>query len=461
MKTKRLFSFFLSLVLFLTVLPFAAAAKTEEVPPQLPEDPNILAKAAVLLDVDTDTVIYAKNEHESLPPASLTKVMTALLVLEALEDGTLTKDQMITASESAFEGIPADASSAGIKPGEIMSVENLLKCVLIVSANEACNILAETISGSVSAFVEKMNARAEELGCKDTHFANCNGLHDPQHYTSAWDLYLITKAALQYEDFVSISDTANAVIPATNINDERSLWTTNHLISSWRVIGYRNKDAHGIKTGHTDEAGYCLISSAKRNKLHLVSVILGAERTEENGIGNLRSFSETTRMFDYGFDNFTYKTIIEAKTPLREVPVTLSKLDHVTLQAASDLEVLMPKGLNAEHLDRSISLNKNPVEAPIKEGDILGQLIFSYQEKEYARVDLLAAHDVEADSFMLLSKNLHDFFTKKSVRITIVAVILLVLILVLWRVNVLHRRSRYGRSYSGRRGRRNYRGRRR
>ena len=190
MKTTRFFSVFLAVVLLLSLcVPFAHADDA----PSLPEDPKILAKAALLADPETDAVAYALNEHEELYPASLTKIMTALLVLEAVEEGKLTLDQEITASSTAFEGLSADGSNAGIKAGEVMSVENLLKCMLVVSANEACNILAEAVSGSVGAFVDRMNGRATELGCKNTHFMNPNGLHDPSHYTSAWDLYLITK----------------------------------------------------------------------------------------------------------------------------------------------------------------------------------------------------------------------------------------------------------------------------
>lgn len=258
MKTRRLLSVFLlvTLILSLLTMPIASANGTEG--PVLPEDPDILAKAALLVEVESGAIAYAKNEHQELYPASLTKVMTSLLVLEAIEDGVLSMDQEITASETAFAGLSSDGSNAGIKPGEIMTVRNLLYCMLVVSANEACNILAEAVSGSVEDFVRAMNQRAAELGCENTHFVNPNGLHDPQHYTSAWDMYLITREAMNHPNFLEISDTANIIIPATNLSKERNYWTTNHLLSTWRVIGYLNKEAHGIKTGSTDAAGHCL-----------------------------------------------------------------------------------------------------------------------------------------------------------------------------------------------------------
>lgn len=457
MKTKRFLSLFLALLMSLLLATSALATGDEK--PVLPDDPNILAKAALLMDYNTGAVVYAKNEHEELYPASLTKVMTALLTFEAIEEGILTMDQEITASASALEGLPADGSTAGIKAGETMSVRNLLYCMLVISANEACDILAEAISGTVPAFVEKMNAKAEELGCKNTHFVNPNGLHDPQHYTSAWDMHLITRAAMEYEEFMTIADTASYTVPATNMKEERKLYTTNHLLSNWRVIGYRDTRAHGIKTGSTDDAGYCLISSAMKGSLHFVSVILGAERVEENGVGNLRSFSETSRMFDYGFDNFTYKTIIDEMEAIQEVPVELSEIDHVTVYPAETKEVLIPKVLDGDDLDRTIILQE-PVEAPVVKGQKLGTLELSYDGVIYASIDLLAGFDVEASKMMTLWRDTQEFVAKPVVKIAAIVLLALLVLLVVVKLVFGRRRYRYGRSV-GRRGRGGYRGRRR
>ena len=459
MKTKRFFSVFLlvALVMSLWAVPFASADDTDG--PVLPEDPDILAKAALLVDANTGEVVYAKNEHQELYPASLTKIMTALLTLEAVDAGKLTMDQPLTATATALSGLSSDGSSAGIKVGETMPVRDLLYCMLVVSANEACDVLAEAVSGSVNTFVSAMNDKAAELGCENTHFANPNGLHDPQHYTSAWDMYLITKAAMEYPDFMTICDTAATTIPATNMSGERNLYTTNHLLSNWRVIGYRNTEAHGIKTGSTDAAGHCLVSSATRGSLSFISVILGADRVEENGVGNIRSFSETTRMFNYGFDNFTYKTIVEEKEVIQEVPVSLSKMDHVTVHPAKDIEVLLPKVLGAGDLERTITLEE-PVEAPVEKGQKLGTMTLSYDGVTYATVDLLASFDVEASKLMTFWRDVKAFFAKTSVRIGLIVLVVLIVVLVLCKLLFGRRRYRYGRSVS-RRGSGNYRGRRR
>ena len=460
MKTRRFFSLFLliSLIASLCCTPLALAIEAEK--PQLAPDPKILAKAALLVDPETGDTAYALNEHEELYPASLTKIMTTLLVLEAIDEGILSLSQEITASSTAFAGLSPDGSNAGIKAGEVMSVENLLYCVMVVSANEACNILAEAVSGSVEAFVEKMNQRSAELGCKNTQFRNPNGLHDPGHYTSAWDLYLITKEAMKHDLFVTISDTANVKIPATNLHEERNYWTTNHLLSTWRVIGYLDKRAHGIKTGSTDAAGHCLVSSATQGSMTYISVILGAERVEENGVGNIRSFSETSRMFDYGFENFSYKTILQKSEPIKDVTVTLSKTDHVALRPAKDIEKLMPKGLEAEHLERTVTLDSEVVEAPVEAGQKLGTLTLSYEGREYATVDLLAMNAVEASRLLVFWRDVQEFFSRTSVRLVLVLLAVAIAAALLWKLVFGKRRYRYGRSVS-RRGGGGYRGRKR
>lgn len=452
MKIRRFLSVFLlcACLSALMLSPRAAAL----------EDLDVQAKAALLVDVNTDAVAYDKNAHKQLYPASLTKVMTALLVLEKVSGNGALLSEPVTAKASAFEApyFTADSSNAGIKTDEVLTVKELLQCMLIVSANEACNILAEWLSGSIPAFVEAMNAKAAELGCENTHFVNPSGIHDPDHYTSAWDLYLITKAAMAYPEFMEICDTANVIIPATNLSKERSFWTTNHLLSTWRVIGYRDKRAHGIKTGSTDAAGHCLISSAQQGELHYVSVVLGAERIEENGVGNILNFSETSRMFDYGFDNFAYRTILEAKEITDEVSVSLSKTDYVTVHPSEDIEVLFPNDLKPEELERVITLPES-VDAPIAAEQKLGTMELRRGDTVYASVDLLASNDVEADKWMVFRHDVALFLKKPIVKIAAAAVLALLVLVLILRLTGLNRRRRYGRGYRSRSG--GYRGRRR
>ena len=457
MKTRRFFSVFLLLALIagLAVTPASAAEEDGGVTP-----PELHCEAVLLVDANTGRMVYGKNEHEQMYPASLTKIMTALLVLEAVDSGQLSMDQQVTATESAMAGLAADGSTAGILVGEILTVEQLLQCMLIVSANEACNILAEEISGSVDAFVDAMNAKAEALGCENTHFVNATGLHDSQHYTTAWDLYLITAEAMKHEDFMRICDTARATIPATNLSEERNLYTTNYLIDTWRSLGYIYSNAHGIKTGSTDEAGHCLVSSATEGSLSFISVVLGGPReTLEDGEIRTYSFYDTRALFQWAFANFSYQTVLEEMEMVKEVSVALSKVDHVSVHPASDVEILLPNGIDPATLERTINL-ESPVDAPITEGQVLGSLTLSLDGTELATVDLLANHDVESSGLLVFGRNVQLFFDQTVVKVIGIVLLVLLAALVLWKLTVGRRRYRYGRSVP-RRHRGNYHGRRR
>ena len=456
MKAKRFFSVFFLMALLVNLLAFPVSAEEAS----LPADPDIQAKAALLVDANTGRMVYGKNEHEELYPASLTKIMTALLVLEAVDSGKLSLDQQLTASDSITQ-LDSDGSSAGIQVGEIMTVEQLLYCMLVVSANEACVILAEAVSGDVDTFVDAMNAKAQALGCENTHFVNPTGLHDSQHYTSAWDLYLITKEAMKHEDFMRICDTGDITLPATNLSEARSLHSTNYLISVWRSRGYYNTDAHGIKTGSTDAAGHCLVSSASKGSLSFISVMLGCEQLhlEGNEIRTM-SFYETNRLFNWAFDNFAYQTVLTSDEILKEVAVSLSKIDHVTVHPAEDVEVLLPKGLAAEDLERTVTLKSDPVEAPISAGDVLGTVTLSYDGTDYATVDLLALNDVEASRILTFWRDVKEFFSQTAVKVIGIILLVAVVAALVWKLVFGRRRYRYGRSVNFR-SRRGYRGRRR
>ena len=460
MKTRRFFSLFLMLILSVSLCA-APASAAEGVGVGGVEPPELHCEAMLLVDANTGKPVFEKNAQQEMYPASLTKIMTALLVLEAVDDGRLSLDQQLTASESAMAGLDADGSSADIQAGEILTVEQLLECMLIVSANEACNILAEAVSGSVSAFVDDMNEKAAALGCQHTHFVNPNGLHDSQHYTSAWDLYLITAEAMKHEDFLRISDTARATIPATNLSEERHLYTTNYLIDTWRSLGYIYPDAHGIKTGSTDEAGHCLVSSATRGSLSFISVALGGPRvTLEDGEIRTYSFYDTGKMFDWAFDSFSYQTVLGSDELIKEISVALSKVDHVSVHPAEDVELLLPNGTDPAALERTLEY-ESPVDAPIRAGQVLGTLTLSLDGEALASVDLAASNDVEASGLLVFGRNVRNFLSSTAVKVVVIVLLVLIAALVIWKVTVGRRRYRYGRSVSRRSRGGGYRGRRR
>ena len=454
MKIRRFIAVFLSALTLCGLLTVPASAL---------EDPNIRAKAALLVEAETGTILYDKNCHDELSIASTTKIMSALLVFEAIDRGELRLDQSITATASALRGLPEDGSTADIVEGETLTVEQLLYCMLVISANETCNILGEVVAGSVEGFVERMNQRAQELGCQNTHFANTTGLTQSGHYSSAYDLYLITRQAIQYDEFMTMVNTKSYEIPPTNkTEEERVLHSTNALISNWRLAGYLYSGAQGIKTGSTDAAGQCLVSSAVRGSRTLISVVLGAERVEkENGSGYIvESFTETARLFDWGFDNFSAQQVLDKNELVQEVQVSLSKeVGSVAVHPAEDASAMLPKDIDISALTRTITLDNDPALAPIAAGDRLGEITVSYNGTDYVTVPLLAVADVSASRFLLAGHTISEFFSQRSARIAVIALLVLVVALVLW-FRIYGRNRRYGKGGNTQYRHRTYRGRR-
>ena len=458
MKSRRIFSFFFCLVLLASLLAPARAAKDDT------GDLEVEAKAALLIDPDTEELLYARNIHERLYPASLTKIMTCLLVLESLDRGEIARDTVLTASDIAVNSIPPDGSTAGIKVGEELTVESLLYCIMLSSANEGCNILAEGVAGSIDAFVDRMNAKAQAIGCEDTNFVNTNGLPDDYHYTTAWDLYLITKEARTHADFMPIVSTIYFEVPATNLSEPRKLYTTNYLVSSYRTSYYLYQGAQGIKTGSTSAAGYCLVSSATRSGRSLLSVVLGAERiTLEDGTVLTKSFTETSKLFDWGFDNFRRQVILDAGELVAEVPVELSQQQNsVKVHPAREVDRLLPKDLDpVKDIDREVIFEAESVDAPVAKDQVLGQIVLSREGTVYATVDLLADEDVSASKLLVFRRDLLEFIQRPDVWIAAGGAALLVVLVVILRSVLRSRRRRYGRSAAGRRSSSGYRGRRR
>jgi len=451
MKFRRFFTVFFCLLLMLQLTAPALAAQDDL------GDWDVAAKAALLADPDTGELLYARNIHEKLYPASLTKIMSALLVLEAIDAGKLTMDTVLTASETAIANLPDDGSNAGIKVGEEHTVSELLHCILVVSANEACDILAEGVSGSVDAFVALMNERAAELGCENTHFMNTNGLQSVEHYTTAWDMYLITREARSHDVFLRICNTKFYEVPPTNVNPSpRKYYTTNYLISTARNADYLYKGANGVKTGSTSDAGYCLIATADRGERSLLSVVLGAERvTREDGTRDTQSFSETVRLFDYGFDSFQRAVILDTLELIDEVSVTLSQEQNtVKVHPAESIECLIPSDITPEDITRTVTFHAESVEAPVQKGQVLGTVTLSYGDAVYATVDLLADEDVSASRLLVFQKDMLEFLDSTKFKIGAAAAVGAILLIVILVLALRSRRGRRDRRRGGYRGRR-------
>jgi D-alanyl-D-alanine carboxypeptidase (penicillin-binding protein 5/6) len=396
------------------------------------DDPSIGADAAVLMDASTGEIYYSKNPDTVVHPASTTKMMTALLVVEAIEAGQIQKDDVVTAYSDCQYNLDSDSSNANpaIEPGETMTVEQLLYCAMLVSANEACNILAEYVSGSISAFVSLMNQRAQELGCTNTNFTNTNGLEDSSHYTTARDFALIAQEAVQHSLFLQVCGTLNYTVPATNMNDARSLVNTNNLLNP--DSSYYYEYAYGIKTGYFSNAGYCLVSAASYDNMDVICVVMGGQESGDQ-------FGDTVTLYDWMFDNYSHQQILSSTNVIYTVDVALGTTDSTGLRAENSIYETLPKDFDTSSIGYQITLyhavEGRTLEAPVNAGDVLGEVtVIDGDGNVYGTSYLVATNTVEMSRMEYLRTQVKDLFQTPVVRriITLLIVLLAIYILLVF-----------------------------
>ena len=370
---------------------------------------SVDVKAALLIDLNTGRTVYEQDADERVYPASLTKIMTCLL---ALENGNLS--DVITVDENALSGLDQDSSVVGLQVGEKITLENLLYCMMVSSGNDAANVVAEYIAGSVADFVRMMNERAYALGCKDTHFNNPHGLHDESHYTTARDLSIITQAALKSENFRQIVSTQEYVIPESATGAEHKLKTTNLLIYQSTGNSFYDSRVTGVKTGYTSAAGRCLITTAEDDGIRFLSVLCGAKTSiQESGDLLMESFPETIKLLDYGFNNFSYVTALSPLYPIAQVSVLNSAgSEAVAVAPAKDIRLLLPANYNPEALRTEIQLDADEVEAPVSEGQKLGTAKVYYGKELIDETELLAIADVSRSEFSSVTSSSSAYIQK-------------------------------------------------
>lgn len=345
---------------------------------------TIASKGAVLIDSSTGKILYGKNENEKLYPASTTKILTAILAIEHCQP-----TDKLTASYEAVMSIPSGYSNAAIQVGETLMFQDLLDMFLIHSANEIGNIFAEHVSGSIENFATLMNQKAAQLGCKNTHFTNPSGIHDEQHYSTAFDMALIAQYCMKNQTFRNTVSKTSCTVESTDKYEKRYFKNTNDLLNSSNKYYYEY--AIGMKTGYTSQAKRCLIASALKDNLELITVTLGAESSLEND----KRYEDTINLFEYGFSNYQIKKIATKDSIVKEITVDNATKDTATLSLLikDDIIGLVPANLNLANLDYSIKLN-DLVAAPIAEGAVLGKIIYNINDTEYSS-DLIANHSVE------------------------------------------------------------------
>lgn len=363
----------------------------------LTEQPEISADAAILIDSSSEKVLYSKNENQKMYPASTTKILTAILTIE-----NCNLNDVVTVPYEAISSITSGYSVAALQAGEQLTVEQLLQVMLVHSANDAANVLAFHVSGSIENFAELMNNKVSELGLTNTHFTNPSGMHDENHYTTAYDLAIIMKYCMKNDTFRSLSSLKYCTIPATNKYDVRVFNTTNELlIYDNRDVSsnYYYKYAIAGKTGYTTQAKNCLVSVAKKENLELICVVLSAGIYPNNVSAK---FVDTKSIFDYGYNNYTIKKLREKDAIATQIEIGngTKETRNLDLLISDDLSALVTQDEFDTEFEPQIELQDN-LFAPIAQGQIVGKITYTIDGIQYSS-NLLASHSVEQSGFITI-----------------------------------------------------------
>ena len=351
---------------------------------------NLSASSVVLMEGSTGTVIYEKNKDERLKPASITKIMTLLLIFEALDAGQISLEEEVTVSEYAAS---MGGSQVYLEPNEVQTVDTMIKCISIASANDASVSMAEKIAGSEEEFVARMNKRALELGMENTNFVNCCGLDTDNHYSSAYDVALMSRELITKHPQISSYSTVwmDTIIHTTKRGQiEFGLTNTNKMVRFYQGIT-------GLKTGSTSLAKYCLSATAQKNDMNLIAVIMAAPDTKTR-------FAEASKLLNYGFANYSIYT--DQNTDIETGPVKVSKgvVEKLQGKTAKEFSYLCTKGISADKISKEVILYEK-VEAPVALDAKIGEVIYYYENKKIGSIDILASQAVE-------KAGLKDYFVK-------------------------------------------------
>lgn len=349
------------------------------------------AKSAILLEPTTGEIIFEKNSHEKLHPASMTKMMSMLLIIEAIENGVISWDEMVTVSENAAS---MGGSQILLEVGEQMSVHDLFKGIAVASGNDAVVAMAEKIGGSEAIFVDMMNEKAKELGLTDTHFKNPHGLDDDDHYSSAYDMAMIGKELVKHEKVLEFTKIYEDYLRQ---NTDRKIWlvNTNKLVRFYEGVD-------GLKTGYTASAGYCLTATAKKGSSRFLAVAMGEPDSKTRN-------QEISEMLDYAFAQYEVEIMLDKDSVIKTIEVEKGRNKFVDLVPLNEVSFLNKKGTNKKNATYEISIDK--VKAPVKEGDIVGNLKIKENENVIREVPITVRESVEkCNLFELYFRHLTDIF---------------------------------------------------
>lgn len=374
---KKWVAIVLSALLFLGINHAPLYAKETDLAPN--------AKSAILMDMDTGTILFEKNSHKALPPASITKVMTMLLLMEAIQEGKTSLNNMVRVSDYAAS---MGGSQIYLEAGEQMSVRDLLKGIAIASGNDASVAIAEHIAGTEEDFVNLMNERAAQLGMKDSKFVNSNGLPAPEQLTSAHDIAVMSRELLKYDDITEFTKLYQDYLRK---DTERPFW----LVNTNKLVRYYD-GVDGLKTGYTSEAKFCLAATAKQGDFRVIAVVMGEPNTKTRN-------AEVSRMLDYAFNQYTNHVLIRSGDTLGQVEIDKGDPATITVRAPQQFSILAKKGSKAEDYTSDI-IWKDKLKAPIKLGDPIGEVQIKKGDEVVSNFTLTAPKDIPKASWWKMTK---------------------------------------------------------
>lgn len=415
--------FCIILIICLTFTPVFTANAYE------PSGVEITANAAMLVSLDTDEVLFEKNADQKVYPASITKIMTTLLILES---DKYDENAKIAMTDSVLKKISGTGSSVSLlKAGEEITQLDLVYFIHMSSYGDCALLAAEYYGGSIENFVDMMNKRAEELGLTSTHYTNPVGLHDEQNYTTTRDTYVLTKYALQNKTFKTVSDSTRYTVAATNMSNSRTISTTNFLQDT--TTNYYYTYAHGVKTGFNDESGRCVVSTASYNGNNYMCLIFGCKNGDRR-----YEFLESANLYRWAFNNFTAKKVADTDNPVAEVEVDLSlDTDFVSLYVEKSFVSILPKDADESTISIVARPTSEKVDAPIKKGQVLGTADVIYAEKVIGTVNLVSNEDIERSTLLTVIRTVKNFFTSSYMIAVylLVAVAIIVFIIAIIKMN--------------------------
>ncbi len=350
------------------------------------------AESAILIEASTGKILFEKNSHEKLSPASMTKMMSMLLVMEAIENDVIKWDDIITVSQRASS---MGGSQILLEVGEKMSVEDLFKGVAVGSANDAVVALSEAVAGSVEEFVEMMNKRASELGLTDTNFKNPHGLDEVNHYSSAHDMSIIARELLKHEKVLEFSSIYEDYLRK---GTDREFW----LVNTNKLVRF-NPIVDGLKTGYTKTAGYCLTATASKNNMRLIAVVMKEPDTTTRN-------SEVTEMLDYGYAKYKLEKVVDKNDVLKEIKISKAKDETVKIVPVNDVNIIMNKSTKLGNITYDLNINK--ITVPTKKGTCVGKLSIKENNKIVDTINVTIKEDVtKVNIFKLYLRTLKDIIT--------------------------------------------------